>query len=316
MKNAVLISILIPLYNAEKWIEQTIQSAINQTYTNIEVIIVDDGSTDNSLKIAKKYESQKVKVYTQKNAGGSAARNKAFELSKGDYIQYLDADDILHPQKIKNQINFLKTQPKAIASGRFGIFFTSINNSIFPVDEGFTNYETPIDWLIKANWNKAMFPPIVWLTPRIIIDQAGKWNEKLTYNDDTEFFCRVLLKAKSIVYCEDSISYYRRGITSSIGSQKTEKALKSWLKSHKLVTSHLLSIEDSQRVKESCAKIYRHIIYSLYPDNKEIVQQAFSELQKLNIEMFDDFSSGKSKVVSKVFGWKLLKHFKKVYRNL
>src|SRR5690554_2487133 len=115
-----LVSILMPLYNAEKWIEATIQSVVNQTYTNWELIVVDDGSSDNSYAIVKALSAKdkRIRLVQQKNRGACAARNMAFELSKGTYIQYLDADDLLSSNKIEKQLQALQ-QPKdesAIAS--------------------------------------------------------------------------------------------------------------------------------------------------------------------------------------------------------
>lgn len=81
-----LVSILIPLYNAEQYIEETITKALEQTYSNIELIIVDDHSTDNSLKIAQKYASEKVHIYCNPKKGGNSARNYAFEKCNGEYI--------------------------------------------------------------------------------------------------------------------------------------------------------------------------------------------------------------------------------------
>ena len=94
-----LVSILIPAYNSEKWIKSTIQSALNQTYSNKEIIIVDDGSTDNTLNIAKQFESDILKVIFQKNQGASAARNKALSISQGDFIQWLDSEDLISNDK-------------------------------------------------------------------------------------------------------------------------------------------------------------------------------------------------------------------------
>ena len=99
-----LVSILIPSYNAEHWIAETIESALSQTWDNKEIIIVDDGSTDQTLQIAKKFESTLVKVISQENRGANVARNKALEFAQGDYIQWLDADDVLSPLKIEMQM--------------------------------------------------------------------------------------------------------------------------------------------------------------------------------------------------------------------
>src|SRR3989442_9117982 len=102
-----LVSILIPAFNAQEWIADTIQSALRQTWPRKEIIIVDDGSTDHTLSIARQFASKEVSVVTQANQGAAAARNKAFSLSQGDYIQWLDADDLLAPDKIERQMDVM-----------------------------------------------------------------------------------------------------------------------------------------------------------------------------------------------------------------
>ncbi|MEY4916996.1 MAG: hypothetical protein RL616_909 [Verrucomicrobiota bacterium] len=100
-----LVSILIPAYNSEQWLADTLRSALAQTWANKEIIVVDDGSRDGTLALARSFESLGVKVATQNNSGASAARNHAFRLSQGEFIQWLDADDLLAPGKITSQMN-------------------------------------------------------------------------------------------------------------------------------------------------------------------------------------------------------------------
>src|ERR1700722_17022843 len=99
-----LVSILIPAFNSEKWIAGTIRSALAQTWDRKEIIVVDDGSTDRTFEIARQFESHTVRVVTQINQGAAAARNNAFSLSRGEYIQWLDADDLLAPDKVATQM--------------------------------------------------------------------------------------------------------------------------------------------------------------------------------------------------------------------
>ena len=99
-----LVSILIPAYNAEPWIADTIKSALNQTWPRAEVVIINDGSRDQTLSIAQQFASERVSIVSQENQGVCAARNRAFELCQGDYIQWLDADDLLAPDKIAKQM--------------------------------------------------------------------------------------------------------------------------------------------------------------------------------------------------------------------
>ena len=99
-----LVSILIPAFNAEAWIGDTIRSALAQTWQRKEIIIVDDGSTDETLAIARRFASKELVVVGQENQGAAAARNHAFSLSQGDYIQWLDADDLLSPDKLARSV--------------------------------------------------------------------------------------------------------------------------------------------------------------------------------------------------------------------
>src|SRR6266568_4797527 len=119
-----LVSILIPAYNAEKWLAETLRSALVQTWENREVIIVDDGSKDRTLALARSFESEVVKVFTQKNQGAAATRNRAFSLCHGAYIQWLDADDLISPDKIARQMESLgdSPEPKILLSGEWGSF--------------------------------------------------------------------------------------------------------------------------------------------------------------------------------------------------
>src|ERR1017187_4482802 len=102
------VSILIPAYNAEEWIADTLQSATAQTWQRKEIIVVDDGSADRTAEIARRFTSKEVAVVTVENQGAAAARNHALKLSQGDYIQWLDADDLLGLDKIERQLAALR----------------------------------------------------------------------------------------------------------------------------------------------------------------------------------------------------------------
>ena len=315
----MLVSIIIPVFNCQDWLTYAISSAINQEKSNIEVIIINDGSTDNSLKVATNFISDKVKLFSQENRGASSARNLGLKYSKGDYIQFLDGDDILSESKIKKQIEILQNEgDNCVASGKFLEYYSFENTGevYTNINKGLKNYENPIDWLVESMWDRAMFPPVVWLTPRKLIEEAGPWNESLSYNDDTEFFARVLLKARKIVFCEDAISYYRRGVPTSLGSRKDRQARVSELESLNLVTSHMLNFEDSLRVREACAYKYRKLIYSLYPDHRDLIEIAWQKLKELNVKGDFNFGNGFTRKLGSVIGWKSAKLIQRNYRKI
>ena len=99
-----LVSILIPAFNAEHWIADCLSCAVSQIWPRKEIIVVDDGSKDQTLAIAKQFESSFLKVCTQKNQGAAATRNNAFAMCQGDYVQWLDADDLMAPDKTAKQM--------------------------------------------------------------------------------------------------------------------------------------------------------------------------------------------------------------------
>ena len=105
----ILFSVIIPLYNKQDYITRTINSVLNQTYQNFEIIVVDDGSTDKSLSVVKTIKDKRIKVFSQKNLGVSNARNKGIKQSKGNYIAFLDADDEFLPRYLDlRNIHYLK----------------------------------------------------------------------------------------------------------------------------------------------------------------------------------------------------------------
>jgi len=309
VKENPLVSIIIPFFNSRDYLIDTVNSAIHQTWKNKEIILINDGSFDGSLEIARRFSSDNVKVLSQENSGASSARNAGISFSKGDFIQFLDADDILATSKIEEQLIQLFNEPaESIASGPFINFIDTIENSQpIKADNGYTSFDQPVDWLVLASSGKAMFPPLVWLTPRKLIEQSGPWNEMLSYNDDSEFFARILLKAKKIAYCEEALSYYRRGNPKSLGSQTNYKARKSEFDSLNLVTKHLLKFENSDRVRQACAFQYSKLYFSLYPEYKLIRNDIKQRLVELNVNIKFNFGQGITHKIGKLIGWRTAK---------
>jgi glycosyltransferase involved in cell wall biosynthesis len=108
-----IISIIVPAYNAEKTIKRTIDSALNQTFSDFELIVVNDGSQDSTLEIVSSIKDPRIKVFSFANAGAAVARNRGFAHSTGEFIAFLDADDLWTPDKLEAQLKALQTNPKA-----------------------------------------------------------------------------------------------------------------------------------------------------------------------------------------------------------
>src|SRR5690242_13746363 len=125
------VSVLIPCFNAEKFIGQTLESVLKQSWPEIEVIVVDDGSTDGSIEEVKRFRGGKIQLIQQVSAGSGAARNRAYQASTGAFIQFLDADDLIEPDKIERQMTRLINQSSSVASAEWGRFYGSPTETKF-----------------------------------------------------------------------------------------------------------------------------------------------------------------------------------------
>lgn len=270
-----LVSILIPAYAAERWIADTIRSALDQTWPNKEIIVVDDGSRDRTASIARQFGAYGVRFVVQPNQGAAAARNHAFALSSGEFIQWLDADDLLAPDKIERQMALAEA-----ASGRLTLFSSEWGRFIYrPSKARFIPSElwcdlSPIEWLIrKLAFNKFM-QTATWLVSRELSVAAGSWDTRMLSDDDGEYFCRVLLACNGVRFCPGSRVYYRSTPSSRlshIGASDQKK--EAMLLSLKLHVEYIRSLEDSERVRYACLTYLQNWIFYFYPERGDIVEQ-------------------------------------------
>ena len=305
----MLVSILIPAYNADKWVADAIRSAMAQTWKRKEIIVVDDGSSDRTLEIARQFESDQVRVVGLKHQGAAATRNQALQLSRGDYIQWLDADDILAPDKIERQFASLggTDNRKVLLSSPWAYFYYRTHRARF-VPTSLWNDLSPVDWLSRKMCENLHMQPATWLTSRELAEAAGPWDTRLLSDDDGEYFCRVLLASEGTRFTPDARVFYR--VTSSnrlshVGtSDKKKDAL---LLSMRLHINYIRSLENSERVRRSCLTYLRNWYLVFYPERPDLV----AELQKLAGELHEQLEIPKLRWkyawMKPVLGWKVAK---------
>jgi hypothetical protein len=248
-----LVSILIPAYNAEQWIAQTLDSALAQTYPHTEIIVVDDGSTDGTLEIARRYASPgpepTVRVVTQANAGAAAARNHAYRLSRGQWIQWLDADDLLSPDKIAAQFA-VAGDPLEMLSCKWGRFYYCTDRAVFSPSPLWANLR-PSDWLrLKMGQNQFM-QPATWLVSRQLTELAGPWDESLTLDDDGPYFLDLLTHSHGVRFVEGPCVYYRASGRLSLSHFAEEKLASQFTAIQRHITA-LRSYADDDETTEAC----------------------------------------------------------------
>lgn len=310
-----LVSVLIPAYNAELWIAQAIKCVLNQTWPNLELIVVDDGSTDNTLAVAQHYHSEQVKIIHQPNQGAAAARNRAYRESQGMFIQYLDADDLLSQDKIARQVKHLLQAGTAYVSySEWVRFIQTPNHPEFDIAPNWGDI-SPIDWLVDAWENHKMIHPAAWLLPRTIVEKAGLWNESLSLNDDGEYFCRVALASHGLLYCQGAFSYYRTYLheqRNNLSSLRTHTGIISAFQSFELCTQALLSTENTERTRSACAAIFQSLLYTYYPYNQDILSKAEERVRTLGGAKLAPFGGYRYQLLVKLIGWKMAKKLKEL----
>lgn len=308
-----LVSIVIPCYNAEPWLAATLASALAQTWPAVEIIVINDGSRDGSLAVAQQFAARGVRVIDQPNAGASAARNRGLREARGDFIQFLDADDLISPDKIAAQVAWLGSRPAGtLATCAWGRFASDPATTQF-VDEAVFRDFAPVDFLVLAGDTGAMMHPSAWLVPRAVAERAGPWDESLSLNDDGEYFCRVALAGASLAHCPTGRSYYRSGLAGSLSQQRGDRARRSQFRSLELITDRLLAAEDSPRTRRAAANYFQRFLHDFFPAPADLMQQAGIRVTALGGSTLGPPPMGpQTAALARVLGWKnvwRLKHY-------
>lgn len=200
-----LVSILIPCYNSAKWIGQAIESALCQSWPNKEVIVLDDGSTDGSLNVIRQYE-RRISWETGENRGGGYARNRLLELAGGEWLQYLDADDYLLPEKVARQVDFVVRHPQVdVVIGPTTMEYWSAEN----VRQQTIAIPEPHDfWVMLASWQLPQTGAPLWRRSAIL--DVGGWKRDQPCCQEHELYLRLLTGGKTFAYHSSGGSIYRQ----------------------------------------------------------------------------------------------------------
>ena len=203
-----MVSVVIPCYNAAKFLEKTVNSVFSQTYSDYELILIDDGSTDNTAEIINSYGG-KVRAKFTPNRGASSARNLGTSLATGNFIQYLDADDILLPNALAKRITALEQTDTDISYSNWQKLEENLSGD-FELGELITRKiedinEDPEIAIFTDFWG----PPASLMYRKAIVDKIGGWNESLPIIQDARFLLDASLFGAKFVHVAEIDSYYR-----------------------------------------------------------------------------------------------------------
>jgi glycosyltransferase involved in cell wall biosynthesis len=288
-----LVSVIIPVYNGEKTICRCVDSVLSQTWTNIEIIIVNDGSTDGTCDIlASKYSNDnRIQFISQNQSGSPVARNKGIKNAKGNYFQFLDSDDYLCNNKIKNQIELAGSDKSVLVwcSTKKNSINQETNYKIIDKKELY-NINDPLSFLLCLNGidgNISMIQPNAFLVSKELLNKAGNWNESLRYSpdDDSEFFSRVILSSKKILFDNNSFNYYsaqKNSLSGKFDSLSASGALKTL----KLKFDNILLIENSLSVRMLYRKHLSIVSYLYGPYNSEVLIESLNIIRSLGFKTY------------------------------
>jgi glycosyltransferase involved in cell wall biosynthesis len=206
-----LVSILIPCHNAERWIAQAIESAVAQTYAPTEVIVFDDGSKDRSLDVIRRFRDR-IRWETGPNRGGNAARNRLLELARGEWVQYLDADDYLLPDKLEPQVHVLRERPNTDVL--YGLV-TRESWSERGISRDLQLIPEPRDpWMLLARWYLPQTGGPLWRKSALL--DVGGWKRDQLCCQEHELYLRLLKAGKRFTYCPYNGAIYRIWSTDTV----------------------------------------------------------------------------------------------------
>jgi glycosyltransferase involved in cell wall biosynthesis len=304
-----LVSILITAYNAEQWLAYTLQSAIAQTWPRKEIIVVDDGSRDRTAEVAQRFSSKGVAVVSTENHGLSAAANHAIQLSQGDYIQMLDSDDLLAPDKIERQLAALYEydSKRILLSSPWAYFFYRTRNARF-VRNSLCQDLSPVEWLLRKMSERLHMGNSTWLMSRELAEATGPWDTHLHYDQDGEYFARALVASEGTRFVPGTGIFYRCSPASRVSYiGNSDKKKDSLLLSMKRHIQYLQSLEDSERVRSACLTYMQNWYMAFYPERPDLVAELQALAAHLQGHLTEPRLRWKYAWMKPLFGWKFAK---------
>lgn len=300
MKSLELVSVIIPVYNSEKHLKECLDSVINQSYENIEIIIIDDGSTDNSINILKEYINidSRILLYSQKNSGPGSARNKAMGISNGKYIIFIDSDDYIKKNCIENLVlNIRFTDSEVLVYEAIG-FYEKNNNRIldkekyFNVNEKFLNNDMTGGEASKFSI-EYISPCLKLYNKNFLQKNKIKFSEGI-FGEDVEFWYKCIINLKKVKFI-NYVGYFRRYTPNSIMQSIDKKQLLQRISTINNIKKYIenSSINDMELryIKEGLA-LYTEALYKegLKYDNKNR-KILINELKKNEMkDIFKEYS--------------------------
>jgi len=305
-----MISVIIPYFNAKEWIAETLESVLKQDIKDLEIIVVDDGSTDGAGSFISKFPL--VRYIRTENRGPSKARNLGIELAKGEFIQFLDADDLLANGKLKTQLTALKNTEADIAYGDWQKLIKESKTKYIKGEIVKRQMQNPQIELFVDFWA----PAAVYLFSRSIVKKVGGFRENLPVIQDARFVLDCALEGASFVYCQGLMGYYRVHNVGSVSTKDERGFLRDCLVNVQEIEEYWQRQGGiNQERKEALVKVYSYLVRESFNKEMAVFDRAYKALNRLA----PGYVPTKSKLLrwsSKILGYRKAAYLAFYYKKI
>ena len=271
IKNTPLVSVIMPVYNAEKYLEEAIKSVLSQTFTNFEFLIFNDGSTDNSLKIIQSYQDDRIVLaYNGQNKGYVSHLNEGIRLARGKYIARMDADDICLPERFEKQVDFLEKNPTYVLCGsRIKCFGETQDEVMLPLEDE--------EIRLKMLYITPFAHPSVMIRKATLLENALRYDKEVMPAEDHDLWARIAQLGK-LHNLKTPLLRYRMHPQNISTQKRTPKQIINLAKSEQKYISYFFS-EYNLSSAEVCLL---HLMFHRREDvNIEQIQNILAVVKKI-----------------------------------
>ncbi len=311
------VSVIMAAWNAGGWILEAVHSALGQTLHDLEVIVVNDGSTDDTAEKLGSINDPRLRVFHQPNGGQSAALNRGISEARGRFIKFLDADDWMNPEHLAAQVSVLEGTTDELASCAWGYFLESPREVTTRDEVTNRDYIDPMEWLVDSlTKDEGMMGGWKWLIPREVMNRAGGWDTRLSLNNDFEFSIRVLLASGGVRFAPGAVYSYRKGISGALSGSRGCRAMTSAYLTTESGCALLLKRENSERVRRICADRWQSWLYLFYPEFKDLAAGAADRIRNLGGSRIPLGGGKVMRLLLPMLGWKNVRRLQEMSRRM
>lgn len=296
-----LVTVIIPARNAEATISNSIDSALQQSHACTEVVVINDSSSDQTVRIVQQISDSRVKLVHGEGTGAAAARNLGIREAQGEFFQFLDADDLLSREKLKLQLEALGESSNVASCAWMHL---GKDNKLFrPNDTDCWRVKSPTEWLCRSLSGQGMMQTACWLIPRKVAESAGPWNETLSLHDDGEYFCRVLMASEGNIFVDGCHVAYRI-VQGSLSRTRSRSAIESAYKVCDSRSKWLLGSDQSQAARRAIATQWLQFVYEFGGASPDLGALAVHKISELNTKPFNVVGGKLFRAAISFLGWR------------